>query len=634
MKSLEFRLPIYDFGRGIIGNISDLEIGKPNFCKLSNNFVFSPKRGTRIRGGSRALSSATLADQPHTLGKYLSTAGANKTFVGADTGIFEVSAGAYTAQSLPFSFGGGRLRMEQLNDVLFVSEDQGGLKPLCYIGTSWEKVELQVPSGPTTAAPTVGGAVDAGVHYYRVRNRYTNGSSLATACTPTNQTTAGVNLTVPLGSLPSSAPGGRADWLGWTIERTKANDPLGAAGTYYIVATGVTGSYNDTASDDSLWDAVTNGWYTGPQAFDGLKPYRGRLFGWQGTFLYPSWEIGSDGYLGIMNFDPLNALRVGSDDGDSIRTMVSQGARAIVFKRRSMHLLEGSDLDSFNVVDIPDAGGCSGPRAATTINGTTVIFFNSNGLFVMKGNTPVPFGWTEIGHYIENVNPARIENVVLSNIGNRYFLMTYSAGLSLYNNEALLYDFNTSTWAHFTEFNAEDVLYQEDGSFAGATLLTADGLDRSSVFQCYSSIDGLNDRRASDNSGGSAVPFLIQPPSLDFGAPSRWKDLNRVELTLEGTATDYSITIISDTGEAFSDTVRARGTGKDWCEDVATYPDDLEWDVGDWGADDQVAGTPSGISVGMLGKRFSVTITGLASETTGLRGLEFDGRFRPERRKV
>ena len=116
--------------------------------------------------------------------------------------------------------------------------------------------------------------------------------------------------------------------------------------------------------------------------------------------------------------------------------------------------------------------------------------------------------------------------------------------------------------------------------------------------------------------------------------PDRWKDLNRVELCVEGTATDYAISIVSDNGAAHSATILAYGTGKDWCEDVATHPDDLEWDVGDWGADDQLTGVPVGIPGGVLGKLFSVTIRAQAAETTGLRGIVFDGRLRPERRKV
>lgn len=634
MRSRDFRKSMYDFKRGTVGNLSDLAIGAADFMRLTNNLMFAPVRGTRLRPGSRALSEDVLAAQPHSLGKYLSTSGANKNFVGVGTDIYDIGSLLYTVQTLPYSFGGGMLRFCQLNDVLFVGEYEGGLKPQCYIGTSWELVQLPVPAGHTTAAPTAGGAVNAGVHYYRVRNRYTNGSSLAAACAPTNQTTAAGNLTVPIAGLPTVAPGGRADWLGWTLERTKANDPLGQSGRYFLVATGTTAAFNDTVSDDSLWDVVTDGWYTGPQEFDGMVPYRLRLFGWKGTFLYPSWEIGSDAYTGIMNFDPLNALRVGSDDGDTIQGFTPQGARGIIFKRRSMHMLEGSDLDSFNIVDVPDAGGIAGPRCCVTMKGTTVIFYNSTGLYIMKGSTPTPFGWTEVGHYLETVNPARQSKVVLSNVGNRYFVMAYSAGFSLYNNEALVFDFNTNTWSHFTNFYAEDMLYQEDGSFSGATCIIASGIDRAGDFQCYAALDGVRDYRNSDDTGGDALPILSGLPFFDAGAPDEWKDLRRVEVALEGTATDYSVTITSNTGAAFSTTIRAQGGGKDWCEDVATYPDDLEWDVGDWAADDQIEGTPIPIPNGMLGKRFSVILSASGSETTGIRGVVFDGRYRPERKMV
>jgi len=634
VKSQEFRKPLYDFSRGIVGNISDVGFrGDPNFLKRANNHVFSPMRALRVREGSRALCADVIAEQPHSLGKYQPTSGTKRLFAGVGADIYEVGALTYTLQSIPFALGGGKLWMSQLNDVLFASEIGGGQRPMCFIGASWVTALLPAPVAGAAAVGAAGN-VNAGTHYYRVRNRYTNGSSTSYAI---GSVAPGVASQINMTLLPAAAPGGRADWLGWTLERTKANDPLGANGRFFIVATGNTAAYTDNTADADLWDTVTEGWYTPPAEFDGVVPYRGRMFGWKGTFLYPSWEIGSDAYLGIMNFDPLNALRAGSDDGDSIQGVVTQGARAIAYKSLSMHFIEGSDLDSFNVVTIPDAGGIAGPRAVATMRGTIVVTYNSDGLFIMRGSTPEPFGWKEIGHYLDTVNPSRRADVVLKNIGNRYLIMCYSAGLSLYNNEALAYDFNTSTWAHYTEFNAEDMLYQQDGTFSNATILACDGQDRGagpSEYQCYSMLDGIRDRRASDDSGGDSISTFMELTYLDLGMPDKWKDLNRVELCVEGTATDYAITIVSENGAAHSATVLAYGTGKDWCEDVATHPDDLEWDVGDWGADDQLTGVPVGIPGGVLGKLFSVTIRAQAAETTGLRGIVFDGRLRPERRKV
>lgn len=637
MRSQRFRHEVYDFSRGTVGNLSDLKLGKVNFLKRSSNVVFTPTRGTRSRAGSRAISSATLDKKPHSLGKYMSTSGANKMFVGAESSVYEAGLASYAAQSLPIALNGGPLSFEQLNDVLFCAEHLGGHKPVCYIGTSWEKVELPIPVAGAVAVGA-GGNVDVGTHHYRVRNLYTNGGSKAYYV---GSVVLGVASIVNFTLFPTVAPGGRADWRGWVLERTKANDPLGALGLYYRVfeGNGATPSpYPDNSADVNLWDAVTDGWYTGPQEFDGFISHRGRMFGWKGSLLYPSWEIGGDAGTGIMNFDPLNALRAGSDDGDTILAAKLQGARAVIFKNRSSHFLEGSDFDSFNVVDIPDAGGIAGPRCACTVNGTTIVFYNEDGLFIMRASTPEPFGWVEMGEYISSVNPARRSSVVLTNVGNRYLFMSYSAGVSLYNNEAIMYDFNTRTWSHFTEFNAEDMLFQQDTSFASSRIIVADGMDRGAppahAYQLYSEMSGQKLRRASNDTGGVTIPARYELPSLDGGSPTTWKDLERVEVSLEGTATDYSVTIISDTGASFSATVRASGGGKDWCEDVAVHADDLEWDVGEWGADDQVGGTPIGVQKGMLGKRFSVVISAFSGEVTGVRGIAIDGRVRPERRKV
>jgi hypothetical protein len=157
-------------------------------------------------------------------------------FVGVGSNIYECDALAYSLQSIPFALGGGKLCMAQLNDVLFVSEVGGGQKPICFIGSSWVTTALPAPVAGAAAVGAAGN-VNAGTHYYRVRNRYTNGSSVSYAIGSVAPGAASqINMTL----LPAAAPGGRADWLGWTLERTKANDPLGASGRFYIVATGNT----------------------------------------------------------------------------------------------------------------------------------------------------------------------------------------------------------------------------------------------------------------------------------------------------------------------------------------------------------------------------------------------------------
>jgi len=633
-RPVPFELPIYDFSGGIIGNLSDYALGRSAFLVRANNLIFVPTRGTRSRDGSRELCSSRLAAAPHSLSKYLPTTGTAKLFVGHGTSISLMTDAAITAQSLPLSLTGKQLRFAQLNDVLFAAEHNGAHKPIAYLGTAWAQTDLQVPAGVTSAAATAGGSVDAGAHHWRVRNRYLNGCSVAFYI-GTKTIIAGTQ-TVPFASMPSAAPGGRTDWLGWVLERTKANDPLGANGIYYEVATGTAAGPTDAAADSTLWNAVRDTWYNAPLNFNGTIPHFDRMFGWEGTFLWPSWSVGGDQYTGIFNYYPLLSLRVGADDGDIIMAATPQGGRLVIFKNRSMHFLEGVDEQSWQVISVPDTGGVAGPRACCTVNGSTVIHYNSDGLWITTASTPKPFGWNEISHYLAEVTSTRADKVALFNIGNRFFVMSYSANGSAINNEAVAYDFNTKTWAHFTNFYVEDAFLQEDTDFSSARTLAACGLDitGASGFNCLSMLDGSRDLRASVGTGGVEIPLYVEIPRIDMGSPRTWKNLQRIEVTVEGGATEFIVRVEPDAGPQFSFSAVAVTGGKDWCEDVATHPDDLEWDVGDWAVDENVASTPTGIPGGMLSKRFRVSMSASTTEQSGVRGLVLHGSTRPERKNV
>lgn len=631
------QVSIYDLSGGIVGNVSTFKLGPKPWLVRGDNLIFSPARGVRVRPGSRELSTARLASQPHSISKWLQTGGTRKTFVGHGTGISELTASAVTAQTLPLAFSGKPIRFTQQNDVMFACEAGGGHRPAVYLGpgSTWHQSNLQAPASPGIAA-AAGGAVDAGTHYYRARNRYVNGCSLATAATPTNLVIAPGTQTVQVTGLPTTAPSSRPDWLGWVLERTKANDPLGASGTYYEVATGTTAAYNDAAADTSLWEIMRDTWYTPPGNFNGMIAMHDRLFGWVESFLYPSWEIGTAQarYAGIYNFYPLDVLRVGADDGDSIVSATGQSGRMVVFKSGSMHFVEGVDPLSFQVISVPDSSGVAGPRCCCTVAGSNVIHYNQDGLFITRASRPEAFGWGQIGHYLDEVNPVRRDRVCLFNIGNRFFVMSYSANGSTVNNEAIVYDFHTRTWTHWVHFYVEDAYVQRDADFSDARILTADGRDLdSSDYNCFAVLDGLRDDRAPDGTGGTSRAFMLQYPEIDGGDNERFKELNRVQATIEGSATDATVYIESDEGRPFLFTADSRSSGKDWCEDVATHPDDLEWDVGDWAEDEQVGSGVSGIPGGMLGTRFKLKISGQTAEESGVRGVTIDGFWRPERRK-
>jgi len=639
LRPTDFRYPLYDLSGGIIGNLSEAAVGRVKFLKHGNNTVFEPPRSVSSRPGSRALSSATLSSAGHSLGKLRPTTGTRRLFVGRGTGISLAAAGSYTNQTMPGSavFGGAQLRFEQLNDVLWVTEHGGINKPFGYIeGIGWIPIDSPIVAPTPNFTVGAAGNVDVGKHYYRVRQRFVNGASLATTPVLVNP---GVASKVDIGTvtaLPTTGPGGRTDWLGWTIERTKANDPKDAAGTYYQVAFGTTATYQDNTADALLWDAVTDGWYTGPQVFSGVIAFRQRMFGWIGSLLYPSWEIAAAAQLGIFNFDPINALRVGADDGDVIQTATDRAGQLIIFKSRSIHVLDGTDLSTFDIIDVPSTGGAAGPRCACTVGGENVIFYNDDGLFRVKRNGCEPFGWEQVGHYLSDILDSRRDKVVLRAIGTRYLIVNYSAGNSSFNNEALLYDFRTRTWDHYTNFNAEDLLYSEDSDFTNARVIVADGQDQGgSTFQCWIEHDGVLSRRAQDGTGGGSIPFYIETPLLDLGYPESWKELSRITLSATSETQDATVTITAENGDAISTSVQFAAHGNVWGDDsVPVGSNDLVWDTGVWAGDEDQEGVVVPIPRGLLSRRFKVALSLNASAPFRFSGMAIEGRIRPERRYV
>lgn len=634
-RPVDFRYPVFDFSGGVIGNISEADAGRVRYLKRSNNLLFDPPRAFSLRPGSRALSTATLSVAPHSIGKLRPTTGTKRLFVGRGTGISLAATGSYTTQTMPGSavFAGGPLRFEQLNDVLWVTEDAGANKPFGYIeGIGWIPIECPVMSAPAFVVGGAGG-VDIGLHWYRARQRFVNGTSLATTPVLLNP---GIASVINITGLPTAGPGGRTDWLGWTIERTKANDPKGSSGVFYQVAFGTTANYNDTTADALLWDAVTEGWYTGPQIFNGVIAFRQRMFGWKGSLLYPSWEIAANAQLGIFNFDPLNALRVGADDGDSIVTATDRAGQLVLFKGRSIHILDGSDLQTFDIIDVPNTSGAAGPRCACTVGGDNVVFYNDDGLFLVKRNAAVPFGWKQIGHYLADILESRRSKVVLRAIGTRYLFVGYSAGNSSFNNEALLYDFRTGTWQHYTNFNAEDLFYQEDSDFSGARVIVADGQDLGgTTFQLWIEHDGILTHRAQDGTGGGAIPFYAETPLLDMGQPESWKEIRRLSISASAENQDATVTVTTEEGDSLSSTVHFGVSGNVWGDDtVGVGPNDLVWDTGTWAGDEDQEPVVVPIARGLLSRRFKVSIALNAVAPFRFNGMTVEGTIRPERKLV
>lgn len=476
-----------DFSRGIVSRVSSLALKKkapPPFVKSSTNVLWRPSRALSVRPGFRDTSAAVLDEKPTSLGKHYHSSG-NKLFVATDDGagggkLFRRTQASDTVQALPAGFVATNLgwRFEMANGLLTGCQRGGAQKPIFYSVTNpaetWHSLVLPKPAGaPTFNANTVGGALTQGAtYYYRYRWRHTNGSS------KTSPVSAGQLVVAASGNytinVVVAAPGApRSDYVGCTIERTKANGS--ASGPFYFVADVAAGVYSDGASDASLFYETDEIIHGEPVAMDGVIFHKGRLLGWYGTLLYVSQPIVGDEGTGICNWIGDLIFPVGKDDGDSIQTVLVQGDRLWIGKRRSIWTLEGDDPENFRIVLRYEGAGVAGPRAACALGGVVFFAAGDTRLFVMRGNAVDPWGATEVGDYLEAMDTTRDAEILAANHLGDLIMFWYVARGKTFAEDVLVYDLRFGNWSHHDNMPATDVLVQKDAfDFNNATLLFAD----------------------------------------------------------------------------------------------------------------------------------------------------------------
>lgn len=487
----EIIIPIYDFSRGIVGGVSERgSTRNPNWLSAADNYYGRPYRGIRVRPGSRDLSTAILSDEPHSLMGFYSSGG-NKLFVGAAAKIFEVRSSAYTLQTLP---GGHPASSDifthtNLDGVSIATQRTGALTPLMYDG-AWKELKLPKPTevitfGADTAIVPPALGVDAGDHYYRVRWRFSKGSSLVGpvsakhTVTAPNQT---VNFTAGFAD-PSPA---RSDYIGWTLERTKVNGT--AAGPFWFVKDGTGTTPTDDTADASLGYMADEGLHGEPLHFDGISSFTNRLWGWAGSTVYASQHAEGDlEATGIANFDADLTFPVAKDDGDSIQICLVVLDELLILKKRSVHVMSGVDPESYVLTSVvyadPARGseaGCAGPRAACVIGGVAYFWGESGGMFTYSKGAVKPAGWVEMGRYFDELNTAALDNLLLINHQGNYVLAWYPRLAVSKAIDQIVRDARLNQWWHWQNWAARDAIELKSGILGGATIAFCDPRNRAS----------------------------------------------------------------------------------------------------------------------------------------------------------
>jgi len=483
LSTREITLPMRDFSGGIQGGVSERGIKAINWLAAADNLYGRPYRALRVRPGTRDLSSAVLSDAPHSLMGFYS-GGGNKLFVGAANKVFEVGSSSYTLQTLPASHlaSSDIMTHTNLDGVLVATQRTGALTPLMYDGT-WKELKLPKPVNAIGfAADGAGGGVDAGTHYYRIRWRFAKGSSLVGPVSAAH-VVANPNNTVNINAGLDAS--GRSDYVGWTLERTKVNGT--AAGPFWFVKDGTGTTTADTTPDASLGYRADEGLHGEPPHVDGIASFTNRLWGWNGSFLYASQSAYGDlEATGIANFDADLTFPVAKDDGDSIQVAVVVLDELLILKRRSVHVISGVDPESYVLTSVvyadPARGseaGCAGPRAACVIGGVAYFWGESGGLFTYSRGQVKPVAWSEMGRYLDEVNTAALDNLLLVNHQGNYMLAWYPRGTVPYSAEQIVRDVRfKGQWWHWKGWAARDAIELKSGILGAASLAYCDPRNR------------------------------------------------------------------------------------------------------------------------------------------------------------
>lgn len=641
------RSEYFNFSGGIIGQVSD-RLRRPTWLKRANNVLFRPAGGISSRLGSRSVTSWAgpgSAYRCNSLAKwYDPSGGASKLFGfytdGTNKKMYEVQAAAGVLQTLPATFTPATeiFSHANINGLLVMAQRGGSQKPIFFDGTGWLDLLLPAPA----AAPTVGaaaalpaGLVDIGNHFWRVRWVYKNGSSVAGPASAAAGPAVLGTQTMPLSALHPASP--RADYLGARIERTKLGAP--ANGRWYWVADvpAATATYNDISPDAALNAEQDDGIHTPPVHFDGVVAHRNRLVGWDGRALYVSQMVGDAEETGICNFDPDLTYPAFTDDGDAIQCCVRSGDRVLVFKTRSILALEGDNPNNFQLRPLVDGIGAIGPRAAAAV-GPLVYFQSRRGWERMaNGRVDDDFSFTSMGHYFDTLAQGNASRSVVRVVENEYVLFAYPDGSSSVNSDIAVYDLRRKNWTHWTNMGARDYLVQKDGAFSAATLLFADE-QTSSV---WIGLDGVLDKRAADNSGGSAVEFYAETPPLSESTSDFEKDLLRLELQYRTGTGLISAQVSCDSDERTANVGFSIARSNSRWGAASPANKTLRWGPlsgasiaagysSKWGKSGW-SSIYSGLQEGLVGRDYVVKITAQLTTPAEFRGFITDFILRPNR---
>jgi hypothetical protein len=463
-----------------------------------------------------------------------------------------------------------------------------------------------------------GGLTAASTYWYRLRFRYLDGSSKATA---PQSIAMGANTQVQLTTIANEV---RSDYLGWTLERTTSQGSV--IGPFYFVTDQPAGTviYNDVIADADLGYRSDENLHGEPPHFDGLVSFRDRLVGWVGSNIWLSQSVADVEATGICNWNALNATPAGPDDGDIISLVLKQSDRLCIAKRWSIWVAEGDDIQSLRVFDIYKGAGAGGCRAACAV-GSVIYFHGDAGFHRIVGNDVKPFGYTEEGDTFKAFRSGQNTDVKVVNYLNQQVLVFFSTAAA-YNDDGLMYDLRFGGWTRIKGWYIADCVVQKAGNFGDAhAMLSVDrrDLDAGAGFDypVWLSFYGFQDEKAADASGGTPPSWVLETPMMDDGLPANEKEWQRIQLFLRASSSvTATVTLILDPQQSVSRTLSAP-------QSSATWGAPTTWGSFVWGTD-QDAGPYAGLPAEARGRRYALRVVVSPPGDLAFKGYEMRGKLR------
>lgn len=216
-----------------------------------------------------------------------------------------------------------------------------------------------------------------------------------------------------------------------------------------------------------------------------------------------------------------------TSDGGDITGLVNFANHIVIFKKRSMAEIFGTDYFSFKLIENSNDIGCVSFKTIQEV-GDTLFWLGENDVYAYRGGKPVGIGMQQIKDHINDINATYVSKCFGGTDGTKYYLGLVT-GANTEPNVLLIYDPRYQIWRIQSLISGlrYSVLFNNQWYAGDSTGLT------------YKMNDGTSDN-------GTAISGLWISKVFDEGFPEAEKEY--FEMHLQGyIPTDSTLTVYVST---------------------------------------------------------------------------------------